>query len=505
MIVCKACGNRNPDGEDFCSSCGRYLAWSGEHVDDDVAAPEQEPERDSEPEAEARPGFFTRLRIKLGFPPKAKQLPETPAPETPAPETAPETANSPAPAAADEVASGEEEGTAPALEGEPPDTVVLPVVSEARPGDGEEVADTTSAVALSATATGALETAALASGSAAGAAGLSDAPSTAPRRPGEAPPAAAPPADNGADVRSDRGLSLRRPTELPRRERTQRRAGAAGLPEMQMTPSPGDVFCPVCGQFNSPTRVYCRRCGTKLPRAEDEVAPEYVPISFFHRHFPKDTEIVPAGQRPGRWGRTASGGLGSERYMRWAARAGAFLVGAGIILSFLGPIAAPLRTWYENFFSRLRSKVDITYIQQFAIGANATTSYPNHPAGNAVDDGNNTYWQSLPSKTVHGAGQAITAVFGEPTNIYYIGILSGAGPSQQTFLSEARPKDILITFFPKKAGQQRTETLKDVNTFQHLNVKAKNAQSVTVKVLTVYPSPKGNSVAITEIEFFERS
>lgn len=29
MIVCQGCGNRNPDGTDFCTSCGRYLGWSG--------------------------------------------------------------------------------------------------------------------------------------------------------------------------------------------------------------------------------------------------------------------------------------------------------------------------------------------------------------------------------------------------------------------------------------------------------------------------------------------
>jgi hypothetical protein len=181
------------------------------------------------------------------------------------------------------------------------------------------------------------------------------------------------------------------------------------------------------------------------------------------------------------------------------------LIGFGIIISFLGPVAAPIRDWYQNTARSIFNKVNITYTQQFALGANATTTYPNHPAGNAVDDGNNTYWASLPSKKAHGAGQSITAVFGQPTSVTYIGVLSGAGPSEQNFLSEARPEKIQISFFPKSAGKSKTETLDNKPDFQRLNVKAKNAQSVTVKVLTVYPSDKGNSVAITEIEFFQRS
>jgi len=64
MIVCKVCGNRNNDQEEFCTSCGRYLAWSGEHVD---VAPEAEPELVPEDAyEEARPpGFFRRLAISL--------------------------------------------------------------------------------------------------------------------------------------------------------------------------------------------------------------------------------------------------------------------------------------------------------------------------------------------------------------------------------------------------------------------------------------------------------
>src|SRR5215471_4661120 len=41
VIICKKCGNRNEDRDQFCTSCGCYLEWSGERVVE--AAPEPPP------------------------------------------------------------------------------------------------------------------------------------------------------------------------------------------------------------------------------------------------------------------------------------------------------------------------------------------------------------------------------------------------------------------------------------------------------------------------------
>ena len=144
----------------------------------------------------------------------------------------------------------------------------------------------------------------------------------------------------------------------------------------------------------------------------------------------------------------------------------------------------------------------IGYTQVFAVGADASTHAPDHPADLAVDGDPATSWQSQPSTTTHGAGQLITVHFAHSTNVSYIGILSGAGSNPQTFLEESRPKEVRVSF---SDGQQLIETLQDVNTFQKMNIQAADVTSMTLKILSVYPSPVGNSVAISEIELFQRS
>ncbi|MDA8025679.1 MAG: zinc ribbon domain-containing protein [Actinomycetota bacterium] len=39
MIVCKACGYKNEDGSGFCGSCGSFLEWTGERVDNEDVLP----------------------------------------------------------------------------------------------------------------------------------------------------------------------------------------------------------------------------------------------------------------------------------------------------------------------------------------------------------------------------------------------------------------------------------------------------------------------------------
>ncbi len=63
MIVCKKCGNQNPDGETFCTSCRSFLEWSGEKVVEPAPPPPPPPPAVVEPE----PAFVERVKQAVGL------------------------------------------------------------------------------------------------------------------------------------------------------------------------------------------------------------------------------------------------------------------------------------------------------------------------------------------------------------------------------------------------------------------------------------------------------
>ena len=90
MIVCKKCGNQNPDGETFCTSCRAFLEWAGEKV---VEAPPEPLPLPRTPEPQ--PDFVDRVKQAVGLdkPKAVESPPPTPAaaanPLPPAPPSSP--------------------------------------------------------------------------------------------------------------------------------------------------------------------------------------------------------------------------------------------------------------------------------------------------------------------------------------------------------------------------------------------------------------------------------
>ena len=74
MIVCKKCGNQNPDGETFCTSCRAFLEWSGEKVVEEAPQPPPLP-----PTPEPQPDFVDRVKQAVGLDKsRADSAPPTP-------------------------------------------------------------------------------------------------------------------------------------------------------------------------------------------------------------------------------------------------------------------------------------------------------------------------------------------------------------------------------------------------------------------------------------------
>lgn len=62
MIVCKKCGNQNPDDATFCASCRAFLEWSGEKVVEPPPPPPPPP-----PAVEPETNFVDRVKQAVGL------------------------------------------------------------------------------------------------------------------------------------------------------------------------------------------------------------------------------------------------------------------------------------------------------------------------------------------------------------------------------------------------------------------------------------------------------
>ncbi len=204
---------------------------------------------------------------------------------------------------------------------------------------------------------------------------------------------------------------------------------------------------------------------------------------------------VPAGGRPGKWGRTQY--AGGNRSMLIVSRAGGAVIVVGLVLSFVGPVAQPLRNGATRIWHDVRAKFTIKYVPVAPIGAVASSASPGFPATNAIDNVVNDSWQT--AEVSDGVGQWITITFPHANRISAVGVLSGDQSTPQSYRTEARPKTLAFYW---SNGNRTTETLIDQAGFQSFHVSERSVRSVRVVITSVYPSPTGHRCAIAQLEFF---
>ena len=111
MIVCKNCGNQNPDNEVFCTSCRAFLEWSGEKV---VEPPPQAPPQPKPPEPEPQVGFVEKVKQAVHLDAPKTETPPATASQPPAPRIQPQAAAQTAPPPASTVAASSAPAAVPA-------------------------------------------------------------------------------------------------------------------------------------------------------------------------------------------------------------------------------------------------------------------------------------------------------------------------------------------------------------------------------------------------------
>jgi hypothetical protein len=553
VIVCKLCGNANPDGSTFCGDCGRFLEWAGEKVlvPQTITVIEEAPPEATEPRPK---GWWRRLLkwMRNRFPsytvkspehytikprdqtvdaemvPAAAAVPVGVAAGTPPPVSAaassppppPPAAGPPAAAAPPSVPAPPRAAAAP----RPPAAAWPPVAAAVPPPPRAAAPPPPPGPAAPPPPPRAAppppppRAAAPPPPPAAAAPPPPPAVSAPPPRPAAPPPGPPRPQDPGpaaADGQSDEDAA---------REAATRAELAAALvnpvegtavmpdydtPELPPQPvlkkvrpivktkptrrlEPGDLVCAACGEGNAPTRKFCSRCGESLAEAG-------VVTAVWWRRFFRWVAAklrgppLPAGTRPGQ--------KGTREHRRGRVRAVlrkfrvvlcAILLVVGLIYAFY----APFRSAVYDDTASLFHKVEPGYqpVQPVRVTANVQT--PLYPATAAADQYTNTYWLA---KWSESRIPTITFKFGSSVLLRKLILLSGAAGY---FVQHGRPSILKLTF---SNGGTQILTPEDTSAQQTLTLSnTEFVNSVTVQVADIYPGV-GNTqdVAITEMQWFQ--
>lgn len=270
MIVCTECGNQNEDGAEFCGSCGAFLDWTGEKIEEPKPAPS--PVREPEAEVEGRPRFIERVKTAVGLE---------------APPSQPD--------------GGDGDELPPAVESaEAALPQAPPVESEVEQETRQEARSKDSSEALEQSVADGNSQAAGLDAAQRAAALVAKAPK--PVSPREEATVETPSVtDSVAPVAPVAPMPAPDSAPAPR---TPQEAMAHAAPKLAPVPKrsikPGDLVCGQCGEANEPSRRFCRKCGALLV----EEAPQ-TPLPWWRRLFKrlvtrKPKQALRAGERPWR-------------------------------------------------------------------------------------------------------------------------------------------------------------------------------------------------------------
>ncbi|HVA75791.1 MAG TPA: hypothetical protein VNF71_14630 [Acidimicrobiales bacterium] len=538
MIICTKCGFENEDSDTFCGSCAAFLEWAGEKQAVEEPAPEPEPEPEPEPAVEA--GLFERVKERIvgvgesrtgssgggvAEEPTAVAVAEPeaepePAVVTPGPVSAPLPSSAPAASApavsaapaATSSAGGTATTSAPAVTTPAAEdtSVVAPAARVAEPVEKTPIISTpppvverpasaphsASPAASSPSAGAGTSTPPTIQAPAASSAPVSSAPATTGPSAGSSAAPAAPPAEPAAPTGPVAPGAVQPEAVKPTAARA--RPAPKPKPSPQRVINPGDLICGQCGDGNDPVRKFCRRCGASLQQAVVFVPPWYKRLWLRLRK----RKVRAAGERP-RMRRRAFGGAGGGWISSWVTKIVALAIVVFLILTFVGPFSKTIKHRFSTWYHDVKNAIHTTYNPVHPVGATATSAAPGHPAGNAIDNASNTTWETASPNS--GVGSTLTITLQAATNIDKFGVINGDNDTPNAYLSEPRPKVILVTFNGGTAPYSKSITLEDTASFQSFGVSAKKVTSLTVTIESVYASSQGQNAALTEVELFSKS
>jgi len=256
---------------------------------------------------------------------------------------------------------------------------------------------------------------------------------------------------------------------------------------------PGELVCGECGEGNSPTRKFCSRCGTSLATAVTVRTP------WWRKLLPRrGAKVRKAGERSrgrGRGGKSKLGVAVSTTF-RIARRVVAIaLVLGGIAYGMF----APFRGWVNERAAEAKGTFERLVFPQYApVSAAeapaASVALPDHPANLAVDGASDSFWAA----PTGGAEPNMVVKFDRTVDLARLIVHNGDGGD---FKATARAQRLHLVY---STGRTTDVDLQDLPAPQTLEIEnGAGVSSVEIHVVSTFKSVKGNTLAISEIEFFE--
>ncbi len=256
---------------------------------------------------------------------------------------------------------------------------------------------------------------------------------------------------------------------------------------------PGDLVCGECGEGNPPTRKFCSRCGTSLAEAE------IVKTPWWRKLLPRrGAKVRKAGERSKRRGRGGKSKLGIA--VGTTFRVVRRVVAIALILGGIAyGLFAPFRGWVNERAAEAKGTFErIVFPQYVPVSAaeapTASAALPKHPANLAVDGASDSFWAA----PVGPKEPNMVVKFDRTVNLARIIVHNGDGGD---FKGTFRAQKLHLVFSTGKTTDIDLQDLPDPQTLEIENGEGVN--SVEIHVVGTFKAVKGNTLAISEIEFFE--
>ncbi|MFC0713333.1 zinc ribbon domain-containing protein [Cellulomonas biazotea] len=243
-------------------------------------------------------------------------------------------------------------------------------------------------------------------------------------------------------------------------------------------PQPGDLVCGRCGAGNTPTRRFCRACGTSL--ADAPVAQRR---SWWSRLWRPDPRVArAAGYRP-------------PRRRRFPTRPVVVILVIGALVAVVLAFRPEIERARIALVDRVQGN---TAVNPVAIAA--SSELPDRPAAQIRDGATNLAWS--PATPGDGVGQFVDFAFGQPFRLTRVLVIPGASDVEKDFLEGSSPEVLTLTATTSAGTQQTVEIpLDDRVGLQSASPAIDDVVAVRLTISSTFRATPETHVAIAEVEF----